>query len=105
MSKSNTKVKSKIQEIFDKGTKFVSKSFVAFFLFSDRFEPIVIASKKVGNAVKRNRCKRRLREISRLYLKKYNIKLILIARGETSILDFSVLLRDCNNLIKKIEKS
>lgn len=100
------KSKSKLQIVFDEGIKFVSKSFIAFHLPShlESFSSTIIASKKVGNAVKRNRCKRRLREIVRLHIKPNfpNIRLILIARAETSIVDQSLLMRDCNNLVKKI---
>jgi ribonuclease P protein component len=102
------KSKSKLQVIFDEGVKFVSKSFIAFFLSSpsEVFHSTIIASKKVGNAVKRNRSKRRLREIVRLYIEPNSpqIKLILIARSETAIVDYAVLMRDCNNLIKKISQ-
>ncbi len=97
-----------MQLIFDQGVKFISKSFIAFFLSStpNPANFTVIASKKVGNAVKRNRCKRRLRELLRLHIKpkNSNINLILIARKETSILEFTELLKDCNNLIKVISK-
>ena len=109
MAKTNLrkqKSKSKLQIIFDQGVKFISKSFIAFFLISpsDSFSFTVIASKKVGNAVKRNRSKRRLREVVRLYIQPNtpSIKLILIARSETAIVDFSVLVSNCQNLIKKI---
>ncbi len=103
------KSKSKLQIVFDEGMKFVSKSFIAFYLPShlESFNSTIIASKKVGNAVKRNRCKRRLREIVRLYIKPNSpkIRLILIARAETSIVDQSLLMRDCNNLVKKISSA
>ena len=108
MAKSNLrkqKSKSKLQIIFDQGDKFVSKSFIAFFLKSstDIFNSTIIASKKVGNAVKRNRSKRRLREIVRLHIQPNDpkITLILIARNETAMVDFAVLLRDCQSLVKK----
>ena len=112
MSKSNLrkqKSKSKIQIIFDKGTKFVSNNFVAFFLLSDSEEipsSTIIVTKKLGNAVKRNRAKRRLREIIRLHIQPENkaIKLIFLARGDTSKSDYSSLLKDCNNLVKKINQ-
>lgn len=98
---------TKISLVFNKGIKFVSKSFIAFFLSpSEAQDFTVIASKKVGNAVIRNRSKRRLRELIRLFIKpQYSkINLILIARKETYILDFSELVRDCNNLKKVISK-
>ncbi len=109
MAKSNLrkqKSKSKLQIIFDQGEKFVSKSFIAFFLKSpaDIFNSTIIVSKKVGNAVKRYRSKRRLREIVRVHIQPNDpkIRLILIARNETAIVDFAVLLRDCQSLVKKI---
>ena len=107
MSKSNLR-KEKLQVIFDEGTKFVCKSFVAFFLCHNEksFISYIIASKKAGNAVKRNRAKRRLREIIRLDIEP-NIKpgkIIFLARNETSKVDFSLFQRDCNNLIEYIKK-
>ncbi len=100
------KNKSKLQVIFDEGEKFVCKSFVAFSLHSssNNFSSTIVASKKVGNAVSRNRSKRRLREITRLHIKPNigSIRLILLARKDTAIVKFSSLLRDCQNLIKKI---
>ena len=100
------KNKSKLQIIFDQGTKFVCKSFVALFLPSspDPFSSTVVASKKIGGAVKRNRSKRRLREIVRLQIKPNvsPIKLILLARSDTSSIAFPRMLCDCANLVKKI---
>lgn len=109
MTKSNLskqKNKSKLQDIFDTGNKFVCKNFVAFFLPSpgQEFSSTIIASKKVGNAVKRNRAKRRLRETTRIYIKPKvpSIKLILIARTNTYKSDSSSLLSDSNILASKI---
>lgn len=109
MSKGNLrkqKNKSKLQIIFDEGVKFVCKSFIALSLHSPShsFSSTVIASKKIGGAVKRNRSKRRLREIIRLYIKpKFSEhRIIFIARNDTASIDYSLLQRDCHNLIKKI---
>ena len=52
------------------------------------------ATKKIGNAVARNRAKRRLREASRLVLAGRSVpavELVLIARRETGDMDFSRL--------------
>lgn len=110
MAKTNLrkqKSKSKLQIIFDEGTKFVCKSFVAFYLPSELFSSTIIASKKVGNSVKRSRAKRRLREILRLQIKTtgLSIKLILIARNETGGIEQSLLLRDSTNLVRKMKHS
>lgn len=107
MARSNLRKKSNLQHIFDKGEKFVCKSFVAFYLSSDKFSHTIIASKKVGNAVARNRAKRRLREITRLQLKPINpnIDLVLIARHYTPGEEFSCLIKDTQNLIKILQKA
>lgn len=52
------------------------------------------ATKKIGNAVARNRAKRRLREAARVVLAERSmpgIDLVLIARRETGSMDFSRL--------------
>ena len=100
MAKTNT------QEIFNGGTKFVCKGFVAFFLFAtpESATYTIIASRKIGNAVKRNRAKRRLREIIRLHIKPNTptLQLILLARNDTSSIKHPLLLQDCEKLVKKI---
>jgi ribonuclease P protein component len=107
VSKSDLR-KAKLKAIFDEGTKFVCKSFVAFFLHSNEesLTPYIIASKKAGNAIKRNRSKRRIREIIRLNIEPSIPlgKIIFLARGETYKIDFSLFQRDCNNLIEYIKK-
>lgn len=102
------KSNSKVQEIFNKGKKLVTKSFVAFFLFEQEKPNLtIIASKKIGNAVKRNRSRRRLKECLRLHPEQgilKNISLVLIARNETSIIKLSNINKDFINLISKFIK-
>ena len=66
----------------------------------------ITCSKKVGNAVKRNRAKRRLREAGKIVLKEIGIKktnYIFIARKDTTIkVKFTELCNDIENGIKKI---
>ena len=69
------------------------------------------ASKKVGNAVRRNRCKRRLRAlvIENLALLEQRLQkptdIVLIARRGTFDLPFSVLEEDFKNVLAQMEKS
>lgn len=60
-------------------------------------------SKKVGNAVARNRAKRRLREIARLVLPDHGTRghdYVLIGRaGKTANLPFDTLLRDLHRAV------
>ena len=110
MTKANLKKqksKSKLQDIFDIGEKSVCKNFIAFFLSSpvQTFSATIIASKKIGNAVIRNRSKRRLRELTRTYIKPnspINTRLILIARTATHNSKQSLLTKEGNYLVNKI---
>ncbi len=63
------------------------------------------ATKKIGNAVTRNRAKRRLREAARLGLagrEMPGVELVLIARRETGSVPFSTLRR---NLAKALDEA
>ncbi|MEM7439483.1 MAG: ribonuclease P protein component [Pseudomonadota bacterium] len=66
-------------------------------------------SKKVGNAVARNRAKRRLREIARLTLPsaaRPGWDYVLIGRkGTTASISFEALLTELRNALEKIHRS
>lgn len=66
------------------------------------------ATKKIGNAVCRNRSKRRLRAVVREILPKYNlsnIDYVFIARNSTADCVFDELRRDTIYALKKIHKN
>ncbi len=84
-----------------KGKKIARPSFVLQVLRSETDAPLTVgytATKKLGNAVARNRAKRRLREAARLTLAGHDLRgveLVLIGRQETATIPFPVL---CDNL-------
>jgi len=65
------------------------------------------ASKKVGNAVKRSRAKRRLREVVRQVLDQKGVQghdYVLIARTNTVDLAFDQLIRDFSWCLKRLNR-
>jgi ribonuclease P protein component len=67
------------------------------------------ASKKIGNAVARNRAKRRMRELARAVLPALGLPgwdYVLVARpGATTTRDFALLLADLRTALGQIHKS
>jgi ribonuclease P protein component len=64
-----------------------------------------VASKKVGNAVKRNRAKRRLRAIFReSSLNISNGLYILVAKNSINSKDYHRLLKDFDHSLKKLHR-
>src|SRR5262245_11670264 len=60
---------SQFRRVYDQGCRFQTPYFSAFFLRNDLGEQRygITATRKIGCAVVRNRCKRRLREVVRKY--------------------------------------
>lgn len=66
----------------------------------------VTATKKLGNAVVRNKVKRRLREAVRMILKDATqapADIVLIGRDSTASCDFQTLVKDLKWCLKKLE--
>jgi len=84
--RSKEKIKKKKEFLFTykKGNRYKGKYFIAIYLTSDRkySRVAVVASKKIGNAVKRNKAKRWIRALFRRNknLLKNSTDLIFIAR-------------------------
>ncbi len=80
-----------------RGKKFARPGFVMQFLRTGAEAPVrtgYTATKKIGNAVARNRARRRLKEAARLTLAETpltGVELVLICRRETATLPFETL--------------
>jgi ribonuclease P protein component len=80
-----------------RGRKFARHGFVMQALRGDTAAPLTVgytATKKIGNAVARNRARRRLKEAARLTFPRHDLtgmKLVLICRKETATIPFPAL--------------
>lgn len=78
------KNKASFRCVFTKGKSYSSKHIIIYILKGNSPKIGFIASKKIGNAVKRNRAKRIMREAVRLNLfrVKKSCRMVFIARAE-----------------------
>lgn len=93
-----------------RGARWITPGFIVQAMKRDDDEPMIrvgfTASKKVGNAVERNRAKRRLREIARDILPRYckdGYDIVLVARKREDELPFDDLRRDLKWALKRLE--
>ncbi|MEJ6951942.1 ribonuclease P protein component [Natronospora cellulosivora (SeqCode)] len=98
------KKNSEFRRVYTRGKSIATRNLVLYF-FPNKTNSSKLGlsiSKKIGNAVTRNKLRRRIKEIVRL---KKNIKngydFIFIARKPIVRLEYSDIEKDVNNLIKR----
>ncbi|HJV47104.1 MAG TPA: ribonuclease P protein component [Bacillota bacterium] len=94
------------QKVFQKGRSAANRQFVVYLLPKERQEQIrvgISVSKKIGNAVTRNKVKRKIREALRLQLDQINLKgdLVVIAREPVVQMEYQELFESLTHCLKK----
>ncbi len=108
MQPTRLKKRRQFVRVTDKGRKLVSSGLILLYAPNDTDTNAVgfTVTKKIGNAVVRNRIRRRLREIVRLYLpkfKKTGYDFVVIGRKSTADRPFYRLKKDFLYLLKDVE--
>ncbi|GHS89936.1 ribonuclease P protein component [Campylobacterota bacterium] len=85
------KSSSAFSTLFKQGKSFHSEAFVCFYQSAEVNEIGFVASKKVGNAVMRNRAKRRMREFFRAEIALPRGRYALVAKKPIASIDFAAL--------------
>lgn len=93
--------------VYRSGTKYSGKC-LSLYTASSNTKNIKVGlcvTKKIGHAVKRNKVRRRLREIVKKYLPNLNQKFNIVVVAKDNILDFefSTIESDFVNLLKKAD--
>lgn len=97
------------QEVIDNGKKVVLRGFIFFVFQNDKYEQPHfgwIVSSKNGNAVARNRIKRRLRSLSKTLMEIFpeslnNCAICYIAKKQSYYLNYKIMQMDLVNAIEK----
>ena len=101
------KKNKEFKKVYENGKSYATRNLVIYVLNyekGDKNRYGLSVSKKIGNAVVRNKLKRRLREIIREFEKEYDFKsydIIFIARNPVVDLKYKQIKRDIKRLYKK----
>lgn len=97
--------------VYNQGLRFHSPYFSAFILPTDNEELRfgITATRKLGKAVSRNRCKRRIREVLRKYLsedfKGISCDLVINAKPELATADFKLVVEAFERTLRRFQTS
>jgi ribonuclease P protein component len=99
--------RTEFAKVYEHGTRWRGRLLTGFALANDLAEPRlgIAASQKIGNAVARNRAKRRIRELFRSRKPLIPIDFVVIPRRETVLAPWPELQADYLNLLRRIEKA
>jgi ribonuclease P protein component len=93
------------KRLYNKGDSCVTPFFVLYYKRNRRkFNRLgITASKKIGNAVKRNRARRRLKELYRLYAheKVAGFDIVIVARAAAIDGDYNVMIQRFSKVLKQ----
>lgn len=109
MQPTRLKKRKQFVHIAEKGRKLVSSGLILQFIENGKSDHIGLGftvTKKVGNAVIRNRVRRRLKEVVRLGLPAFHktgYDFVIIGRKEALSRPFEALQKDFDTLIKQIK--
>ena len=109
MQPTRLKKRKQFVHVAEKGRKLVSSGLILQFIAREKSDQIGLGftvTKKVGNAVIRNRVRRRLKEVVRLGLPlfgKTGYDFVIIGRKETLTRSFTDLQKDFDTLLKQVK--
>ncbi|WP_071627064.1 ribonuclease P protein component [Poseidonibacter lekithochrous] len=91
-------------KLYKSGKKWHTTSFVAFFSSDEHLKAAFVTSKKVGNAVLRNKARRRMRALFTTYDKQIKSgKYIFVVKNTINDRDFLGLKKDFDFALKRLD--